>query len=214
MDEIDLVPVRYHRRRSMRNWLVGMMAAYLAVSAAMIGVRSVLGHRISVYGRELERLEVERARTQLEQLEFLRLRGEHEALGQRLAVLEGLRGGVAAKHMFQVVDDSLDANVWFRRWNFRRAGEIVDQEKKAVETGYFIVLPQENPDEPQRSWRIHTHMEITAEAEDHSALAGFVRRLSQKPEIESARILKTKARKEVESGLVEFELAVVVRSAR
>jgi hypothetical protein len=114
--------------------------------------------------------------------------------------------------MFEVVDNALDERVWFRRWDFRRAGEIVETEKRGVETGYFIVLPKENPEDPPRAWRLQTHMEILAEAEDHSALGSFVRRLSQRPEIESARILNTKTRSAGDSARVEFELAIVVRS--
>jgi len=213
MSEIDLVPVPYRRRRAFRGWLARAGTLYIAVAVLLAGLRLALGSWASAYDREIESLRVERARIEQEQRELTRLGGEQQALGQRLAVLEGLRGGVAAKEMFQVIDDSLDEEVWFRAWSFRRAGEIVDDERKAVETGYFIVLPQEAPDQPQKTWQFHTHMEINAEAEDHSALAGFVRRLAQKPEIDSARILTTKARPQDAAGGVEFELAVVVRSA-
>lgn len=214
MSEIDLVPARYRRRRRMRVWLIRAVTAYFIVVIEMLGVRSFLGMKVSAYEAEIENLEFESARAELEQRELTMLGGQRESLAQRLGVLKGLRGGIAAKQMFQVVDASLDPNIRFRRWTFRRAGEIVSSERKAVETGYFIVIPRESPDEPQRRWQFHTHMEITAEAEDHSSLAGFVRRLSQRPEIESVRILNTVARKEVASEHVEFELAIVVRSSQ
>ncbi len=214
MSEIDLVPARYRRRRRMRVWLIRAVTAYFIVVIEMLGVRSFLGMKASAYEAEIENLEFESARAELEQRELTMLGGQRESLAQRLGVLKGLRGGIAAKQMFQVVDASLDPNIRFRRWTFRRAGEIVSSERKAVETGYFIVIPRESPDEPQRRWQFHTHMEITAEAEDHSSLAGFVRRLSQRPEIESVRILNTVARKEVASEHVEFELAIVVRSSQ
>lgn len=213
MSEIDLVPVPYRRRRALHGWLLRAGGGYMIVALALVALRLALGHWTETYDREIASLRMERARIEQEQRELTRLGGEQQALAQRLAVLEGLRGGVAAKEMFQVVDASLDEEVWFQTWSFRRAGEIVDDERKAVETGYFIVLPQEAPDQPQKTWQFHTHMEITAEAEDHSALAGFVRRLAQKREIDSARILNTKARPQHEAGRVEFELAVVVRSA-
>jgi hypothetical protein len=57
-------------------------------------------------------------------------------------------------------------------------------------------------------------MEISGEASDHSALARFVRRLGERSEIESARILNTQVRQLGGAELVEFELAVVVRSKR
>ena len=214
MREVDLVPPRYHRRRRARRWLLGLIIVSTVASAGIVGIRGLLVHRVLEYGRELETFEDAHARARLDEQELQRLRDEKATVGQRLAVLSGLRGGIAAKRMFQVVDDSLDANIWFRHWNFRRAGEIVNHEPKAVTTGYFIVLPRENSDEPERTWQFHTHMEITAAAESHSALAGFVRRLSRKPEIESARILNTKVRRNSKSDAVEFELAVVVRSSQ
>ena len=201
MSEIDLVPVRYQRRRALRAWILRAGVVYLAVAAALFALWGVLGHEASRFDQEIEQMQVEQARVELAQNELSRLSQEQERLGQRLAVLEGLRGGIAAKDMFRVVDDSLAQNVWFRSWRFRRAGEIVQDQKKAVETGYFIVLPQEAEDEPRKTWRFHTHMEINAEAEDHSALAGFVRRLSQQHEIEQARILSTRVRERNEASV-------------
>lgn len=214
MSEIDLVPVRYHRRRSLQRGVNRVLVACALVVFSMVGLRALLVHRIALYDQEIEKIQQETARAEHEQRRVQALTSEHEVLSQRLAVLGSLRGRIAAKQMFRVVDDALDQAIWFRRFSFRRAGEIVDDERKAVETGYFIVLPQEAPDQPRRTWRFHTHMEITAEAENHSALAGFVRRLSQQPEIESARILNTQVRKGVDAAGVEFDLAVVVRSER
>ncbi len=214
MSEIDLVPPRYHRRRMLLGWLLRAGAVYLVVAIAMVGVRGFLDQGISKYDREIADFRIERKRADEEQQQIEQLRKKKESLVQRLEVLEGLRGGVAAKQMFSVVDDSLDESVGFRRWSFRRAGEIVNEGEKAVETGYFIVLPRESSDEPQRTWQFQTHMEILADARDHSALASFVRRLSQQPEIQNARILNTHSRKVLDSERVEFELAVVVRSTR
>ena len=212
MSELDLIPARYQRRLSFLARVRQVGTGVLVTLAALLGTRLVLDHRIAERGRQLEGLRVERARAEHERGERARLDSERRELGQRIAVLEGLRGGIAAKDMFAVVDDALDSNVWFRSWSFLREGEIVDQEPEAVETGYFIVLPPETTDAPRRAWRLRTHMEILAEAADHSALAGFVRRLSERPEIESARILNTQSPRSGAGGRVQFELAVVVRS--
>ena len=172
----------------------------------------MLDRRIEIYDHELQELRTEHARAEQQLKQLTELRSSRDALDQRVSLLEGLRGGVAAKQMFTIVDDAMEENIWFRQWSFRRAGEVVDEEPDAVETGYFIVLPQESKDGPRRAWRLETHMEILAEAADHSALARFVRRLAQRPEIESARILNTQNQGEAASGRVEFELAVLVRS--
>lgn len=214
MTEIDLVPPRYHRSQMIRRWLLRSGIVYLGVLLTVLAARVVIASRTSDFDREIESLQVERARAELEQRRRTELDSEKRLLEQRLLVLDGLRGGIAAKRMFSVVDESLDESVWFRRWKFLRAGEIVDEGPGAVETGYFIVLPQESKDAPRRAWRLQTHMEILAQASDHAALASFVRELSKQPEIESARILNTKVRRRETSGRVDFELAVSVRSAR
>jgi Tfp pilus assembly protein PilN len=212
MFELDLVPVHYHRRRRMQNSLLRLALVYLVAVILLFGGRLAIDRSIARHGQEIETLRIERARAEQELQRLTELRKDREALAQRVSLLEGLRGGVAAKQMFTVVDDALEEEIWFRNWSFRRAGEVVDGEPQAVETGYFIVLPQESKDAPPRAWRFQTHMEIMAESSNHSSLARFVRRLSQQQEIESARILNTQSQGDAASGRVEFELAVLVRS--
>lgn len=212
MSEIDLIPPRYKRRMQLRRWLVRAGVVYGVVACSMFGVRSALSHQVGEQKRQIENLQFEQQRIELEQRRVQELETQKEGLARRLAVLEGLRGGVAAKGMFAVIDRALGPDVWFRSWAFRRAGEIVNEEPGTVRTGYFIVLPKESENEPPRAWRFETHMEITAEAHDHSALASFVRQLAEQPEIESARILNTRIRRQVDGDRVEFELAITVRS--
>ncbi len=213
MREIDLVPLRYRRRRLFVRGLAVTVAAALVLCAGVVGARQVLLHRISTFDREIDRIEAERAQVEQERRELERVTTERDAMQQQFAVLEGLRGGIAAIRMFEIIDRALDRDIRFTHWDFRRAGEIVDRVQKPVETGYFIVLPQDSPDAPERAWQQQTHMEIRAVAETHAALAGFVRRLSRQREIESARILETRASSR-DPGRVDFELAIVVRSLR
>jgi hypothetical protein len=212
MAELDLIPIRYHRRRRFLTRVAQAGAVAVASLVGLLGARVVIAERIALRSLAIEQMRVEHARAEHDRNERARLEAERERLVQRLAVLDGLRGGIAAKQMFAVVDAALDEDVWFSSLRFQRAGEIVEEEPEAVHTGYFIILPQENPSAPRRAWRLETHMEIEAEAADHSALAGFVRRLSERPEIESARILNTQIQQAGAGGRVRFELAVLVRS--
>lgn len=214
MSEIDLVPPRYHRSQLLRRWSIRVLVFYLAVGLTIGTARVVIAARTSDFDREIENLETERQRALQHEIRRAELTTEKTVLEQRLAVLDGLRGGIGAKRMFAVIDGALDENIWFRRWKFLRAGEIVDRTGQTVETGYFIVLPKESSDAPNRAWRFQTHMEIFAQASDHAALASFVRDLSKQPEIESARIVNTKVSRRELAGRVDFELAVSVRSVR
>jgi hypothetical protein len=114
--------------------------------------------------------------------------------------------------MFSSMDSALDGRVWFLDWTFRRAGELVDEDPKGVQTGYFLVIPIEEEDEPNRAWRMETHMEIRGHTLDHSTLARFVSRLLDEHRIAQVRIVKTHVREVASVEVVDFELAVVVRT--
>lgn len=212
MTDLDLIPARYQRRRSFHTRVGQVGMGVMGMLVLLIGARRALDHQIAARVQELEEIRFERAQAEHDRSERARIDGERRQIAQNLAVLEGLRGGIAAKKMFAVVDDALDENIWFRSFSFRREGEIVEGAPEEVATGYFIVIPREGADAPSRAWRLQTHMEILAEASDHSALAGFVRRLSERPEVEHARILSTQSSQAGDGGRVQFELAVVVRS--
>jgi hypothetical protein len=55
-------------------------------------------------------------------------------------------------------------------------------------------------------------MEIRGQAVDHSALARFVDRLIDEPRIEQVRIVKTRMQTYAAARVLDFELAVVVRT--
>ncbi len=87
----------------------------------------------------------------------------------------------------------------------------MEREPEAVHAGHFIVLPRQGKAGPEKVWRLRAHMEIRAQALDHSSLARFVRRLVEQPEIDEVRVLNTRVHTNASSPLVDFELAVLVR---
>ena len=139
---------------------------------------------------------------------------ERARIDQLLSILSELRGGISAVQTLLSVDRALNAQVWFLSWTFHRAGQLVEETTEARNTGYFIVIPPEGSDEVEKTWRLDTHMEIRAQAADHSALARFVRELVEQPEIEDVRIVSTRVHGQTAAQLVSFELAVVVKAGR
>ena len=87
-----------------------------------------------------------------------------------------------------------------------------ENDGKAVQTGYFVVVPLDEPNRPNRAWRMDTHMEIHGQAVDHSTLARFVSQLLDQPRIEQVRVVNTRVRPFATIEVVDFELAVVVRT--
>lgn len=212
MAEIDLIPGRYRRSLLVRSW-ARILAISCATLIAALGVGKVgLVHKIREQEQDVQRLIIAKEAVQERTARLEKLRGEESSMEQRLAILSQLRGGVAARQMFLVVDRALDGNVWFTSWKFRREGEFVKNDPDLVNTGYFIVVPKGSKKETERAWRMRAHMEIHAQAVDHSALAGFVQRLLEQPEIEDVRILDTQVRRYTSVQVVGFELAVILNT--
>lgn len=212
MVEIDLVPGEYRRFLALRSWLRSFAMIYLSVIVSLGVAKAALAYGIRAKDRAIEQLEAARAVEQSQQLRLGELREQRSVAARRLMILSGLRGGIAAKDMFLIVDRATGGNVWFLDWKFRRAGELVENDPEAVQTGYFIVVPMEQRDEREKAWLMRTHMEIRAQAFDHSTLAHFVRRLVEQPEIEEVRVLNTRTRQYTSAEVVDFELAVVVKT--
>jgi hypothetical protein len=55
-------------------------------------------------------------------------------------------------------------------------------------------------------------MTIQGQARDHSALSGFVRRLFEQTEIDDVRIRRTSLNRSNQSGVVDFDLAIVLNT--
>ncbi len=210
MSDFDLIPTAYRQRLRVRSAVRAMGIAGV-ILVALVGIGRIGVNRM-VDGREqkVERLRVARVEVFDRKAQLEAFQEEKAELLRRQAILSGLRGGVEARRMFLVVDRALDGNVWFLSWTFRRAGELVDHEPEAVNAGYFIVVPSRTKNEPEKAWRLEAHMEIHARALDHAALAEFVRRLVEQPEVRDVRVLRTRVHEYTAREIVDFELAVIV----
>jgi hypothetical protein len=185
-------------------------AGMLLLSALVYAALEVASSEDS---RAIQVLEKQKAITSQQRLVLESLQGQQQSMADKLAVLERLRGGAVAQEMFVVVDRALDGDsVWFTSWSFQRAGFAAPREPQAVNTGYFIVIPQGQGSDPAPAWQIKTHMEIKGQARDHAALSEFVRRLLDQSQIGDVRVLNTRQRKYGQATVVDFELAVVVNS--
>lgn len=211
MSDLDLIPLSYRRRRRTRRWLGLFAVGYVSLIVCLVVAKWFLAYGIAVRSAGLERLEANRARveeraTRIEELQERKTVLEHEA-----NTLKALRSGIEPREVFVAVDRALSPDVWFLHWTFRQAGEFVDAEPRTVDTGYFITVPAGESSSTRRGWRMETHMEIKAQASDHSALADFVRRLNAQPVIEEVKVLSTHVRAHGSTQIVDFMLAVLIR---
>jgi len=211
MTDIDLIPAEYRNR----IWLqgrareVGGVVTLLVV--ALLLILAILHHQAVKANIRISGLQSQQAITAQQREQLTQLDGSRIELENRLALLDGLRSGVAASAMFVTIDRAMGkGDVWFQTWEFKRAGSVVERKQQATSNGYFIVMPATNGTESTEAWKIETHMKIHGQAKDHSALSGFVRRLYQQPEIEDVRIINTTVAGE--NQFVDFNLAVTVNS--
>jgi hypothetical protein len=211
MAEIDLIPTDYRNR----IWLLGraraVVSGALALGLLQLVLAGLIHYRSGALDARVAALESRQAITQQQRAKLEQLDNSREDLENRLALLAGLRGGAAARDMFEAVDRAMvKGEVWFLDWEFNRDGSVVEPPKQTGSNGYFIVIPAGAGEKTTAAWKIDTNMRIRGQASDHSALSRFVRRMYQQPEIQDVRIIDTVLA--ANSRNVNFNLAVTVNT--
>lgn len=213
---MNLIPEDYKRYLQqllmLQRW--GLVVLVIIIVSALISF--TLNYRAEEFQKEIVVLEKKKEISSQQRNLLQSLKKNHNKLEVKHDVLEKLRGGALAKNMFVTVDRALDGkDVWFKKWRFDRAGSKTREAVKAVNTGYFIVIPEseESNKKTGGAWKIQTRMEVNGGAKDHEALARFVRRLLQQPQIGEVRILNTRQQAHADTTVINFKLAIVVNSS-
>ncbi len=212
---MNLIPEDYKRYLQQLLMLQRWGLIVLAIIVISASISFAINYRAEEYQKEIVVLEKKKAISRQQRNLLQNLQKDHNKLQAKHNVLEKLRGGALAKNMFVTVDRALDGNdVWFKSWRFDRAGSKTKETDKAVNTGYFIVIPvgESNNKKTGETWKIQTRMEVNGEAKDHEALARFVRRLLQQSQIGEVRILNTRQQAHADITVVNFKLAITVNS--
>ena len=216
MSDIDLIPTDYRRRLARLRQLKAHAVASLLIVALGAGAYAGLVYANRQLRGEVTRLQQAKAITEQQRAELEKLHAEQEHLSEQARLQAGLSGGLTAQRMFLVVDRALQGEeVWFTRWTFERSGKPMDQPAEPVSTGYILVIPQDQAQNPSsaKAWRIDTQMSIQGQAVNHEALAAFVGRLIAQPEVETAHLLEANVVPGKDNGMVEFELSVRINMA-
>jgi len=214
MSDIDLIPLAYRRRRWQSRYLRNSAVILGCILAAMaLGLLQLLATTSDMRTR-VEALEERQAISAQQRADLERLGVEKIELENQLRLLLGLRSSVAAEQMFVVIDRALTGDdVWFLEWQFQRAGVMVGNELRTVNTGYFIVIPDGAERSAPGNLPVQTNMTIKGQARDHSALSKFVRGLFAQPEIDDVRIRRTVQATRNRVTTVDFDLAIVLNTA-
>ena len=212
--DIDLIPNDY-RARHAKARIVKCYATTL-VPLLLVGGLSYgfLRYHTSELEREVEDLQQRTLVSSQQRDQITKLRKIADDFQGQLTMLGRLRSGGQALDMFTTIDRAIPpGEVWFRMWTFRRAGFVIEGDSSEVNRGYFVVIPANSDPSSSDRWQIETHMDIKAQARDHSALSKFVQRLFNQPRIQDVRIVNTARRSYDNDSVVDFDLRVIVRSA-
>lgn len=214
LNEIDLIPSDYRSQQWQRRALKMLAIGCGAIVATTVLGTAALSQATTRVQSQVTELQAQRDVTSQQRAELESLSGRQTELEQQLAVLEGLRSGAAADTMSVTIDRALaDHRVWFTRWQFQRAGVLVYEEQAGVQTGYFIVVPEDQRDGDSSVWQVETRMMIQGQAVDHAALSEFIDGLFAQAEIVDVRVQKTSRRSYGQVSVVDFDLAIVLNSA-
>lgn len=211
MREMDLIPVSYRQRMQIKRWLqITLMVLALILVGIGLG-RFLLTSRLQHVHQRIAILQRDKTNYLQQQQTYNELVLRQNRLQKDMELLNGLRGGPSVGDILLVIDRVLDGKVWFKHWLFNRTGEVSEQRPEAVQSGYFIIIPQNTAGngKPQ-TWKLDTHMTISGQAIDHVALSHFVTRLISQPEIKDVQVINTTLRRNPRFQVVDFELVVTI----
>lgn len=213
MADIDLIPNEYRTRLQQQALLrqLGIFFAILAV--AVVGVSQYLVAAVARTTAIATDLRTQNAITQQQQGQLQTLMDQRAEYQRQWSLLRGLRAGAAIDDIFLIVDRSIVAGeLWFLDWGFRRAGVIVEGERRGIETGYFVVVASEEDSRGDESLEVETRMSIRGQAKDHQALSTFVRGLFEQPLVKDVNVRKTSQSAFAGGHVVSFDITVVLKS--
>ncbi len=213
MNNIDLIPQQYHRKRLFDRWLKRALLVFLLCTAVIVSAFALLRFETADMQQKIKQLQAQKAISNNKRAQLEKLDQRKKDFQQRLNLLAGLRSGAPAETMFSMVNQSMPAQrIWINRWRFRRAGTAVEKPDNTVNTGYFIVIPQGagTRNQKQETWKIETRMTLDGQAFDYEALSDFVLNLTRRSEIESVRVLTTQMIEVSNIKLVNFSVEVTV----
>lgn len=211
--EIDLIPASYRERLKIQRWCQLFLAALALVILLTVFIRLGLNSKNQSIQTAISTLQRDKSFNLQQQQTYNDLLTAERKLNKNLEILDGLRGGAPVRQTMRVIDRVLNDNIWFLQWSFKRAGEIVNLPPQTVQTGYFIIIPQENSRVgKQQTWKLETHMEIKGQARDHSSFSLFVQDLLNQAEIEDVKIVDTQMRRYRDTQVVDFNIVIMINN--
>lgn len=213
MAELDLIPPDYRNRLTQRKTLRQHVIAFAILNVIVLALSGVLTQLSHQAMDRMEELQAQSAITEQQQSQLEQLSTQQTEYERRWSLLQGLRAGAAVEDIFKIIDRALNTDdLWFVTWDFRRAGVVVAGETRGIETGYFVIVSDEEQAGERPDWQVETHMKLEGRARDHQALSTFVRSLFEQSDIKDVKVQKTTLTNYANGRVVSFDLTIVLNS--
>jgi len=213
MSELDLIPQDYRDKLTRRTMLGQYLIAFMILNVLVLATGGLFAHLTRQATTQIETLKSQSAITEQQQTRLEQLGSQHSEYERRWSLLRGLRAGAAVEDIFKIIDRALASeDLWFVDWSFRRAGVVVDGETRGIETGYFLIVSEDEQASEVPDWQVETHMTLEGRALDHQALSKFVRALFEQPDIRDVSVQRTSLVDYANDRVVSFDLTIVLNS--
>ncbi|MCP5089973.1 MAG: PilN domain-containing protein [Gammaproteobacteria bacterium] len=213
MSELDLIPQDYRNKLTRRAMLGQYLIAFVILNVLVLAAGGLFAHLTQQATTEIQSLKSRSAITEQQQARLEQLGSQQSEYERRWSLLRGLRAGAAVEDIFKIVDRALvNEDLWFVDWSFRRAGVVVDGETRGIETGYFLIVSDDDQASEVPDWQVETHMTLEGRALDHQALSKFVRALFEQPDIRDVSVRRTSLIDYANDRVVSFDLTIILNS--
>ncbi len=213
MAELDLIPEDYRKRLGRRAEIRQYAVAFAILNVVILGSAGLFGQLSRQANEEIQELKTQSAITEQQQTQLEQLSSQQKEYEQRWSLLRGLRAGAAIEDIFTIIDGAIVSDdLWFENWSFRRAGVVVDGETRGIETGYFVIVSEDEQSGENPDWQVETHMVLEGRALDHQALSTFVRALFEQPDIKDVSVQSTSLTSYANGRVVSFDLTIILNS--
>ncbi len=213
MAELDLIPEDYRKRLGRRAEIRQYAVAFAILNVVILGSAGLFSQLSRQANEEIQELKMQSAITEQQQTQLEQLSSQQKEYEQRWSLLRGLRAGAAIEDIFTIIDGAIVSDdLWFENWSFRRAGVVVDGETRGIETGYFVIVSEDEQSGENPDWQVETHMVLEGRALDHQALSTFVRALFEQPDIKDVSVQSTSLTSYANGRVVSFDLTIILNS--
>ena len=204
MADIDMIPRSYREGVRARRTLQAYGAGLALLLLAGGGAGAYLHWRLAV---ETPRLELDRsASTQAGamRLQLTAAQARKELLAENAAALGSLRGTGDVAALAAILDESLNARVWFKHLRFTRSQELLQALPPApLPAGVVQARAPQAAGAPQ-TWRLGSQVQISGQALDNGAMTAFLSKLAADPRLTNVRFLNSSTTAAEEGGVVVF----------